>query len=506
MTNVSNNITSGIIKKIISITLPFLIRTAIIYCLGAEYLGLNSLFTSILSVLNLTELGFSSAIVFCMYKPLAEKNIDLVCALLTFFKKVYFVMGILILFIGLVLTPFITVFISGTWPEDINIYALFLVYLGNTVISYFFFAYKSALLNAAQRIDIYNWIQTIALLLQYLIQLGVLVLSKNYLAYAVIMPICTIICNCLTCYYADKLFPEYKKKGKIGLEEKKLIREKLQGMVIYKLSEVSRNSFDSIVLSAFFGLVTVAIYNNYFYVFSALYSIMVAINQGIQAGVGNDIVIRPKEENLYRMRKINYYVMWLVSWWSICLLFLMQTFMKIWAGESMLMSTFEMSLFAVYFYVLNMCNVRNLYYDGNGLWMEGKWTFITESVANLILNIVLAKIWGIIGVLAATIITIFIFSFVFRTKILFENYFGCTMAEFFFDNIKILISTLIAGTVTGVCIRSVSINNIWLNFIINIVICVLVPNIVIYVCNYNNTFILELKSNIYDRMKKKWKN
>ena len=119
MTNVSNNITSGIIKKIISITLPFLIRTAIIYCLGAEYLGLNSLFTSILSVLNLTELGFSSAIVFCMYKPLAEKNIDLVCGLLTFFKKVYFVMGILILFIGLVLTPFITVFISGT-PINLN--------------------------------------------------------------------------------------------------------------------------------------------------------------------------------------------------------------------------------------------------------------------------------------------------------------------------------------------------------------------------------------------------
>lgn len=478
MKNVSKNITSGIIRKIISVALPFLIRTAIIYCLGAEYLGLNSLFTSILSVLNLTELGVSNAIVFCMYKPLAEKNIPVVRGLLNFFKKVYVFMGCIIMGLGLVITPFLSMLIKGEVPNDINVYILFWIYLLNTIISYFFFAYKSALLNAAQRIDVYNWIQIVTCLLQYLIQLFVLMFLENYLLYIIVMPVCTVLCNIITCYYTNKIFPEYIGKGKIRLEEKQMIREKLKGMIIYKLSEVSRNSFDSIVLSAFFGLVTVAVYNNYFYVFSALYSIMVAINQGIQAGVGNDIVMKSRVDNFIKMRRINYYVMWVVSWWTVCLLFLMQPFMTIWAGSEMLLSTIDMALFAVYFYVLNMCNVRNLYYDGNGLWLEGKWTFVSESIFNLVLNIVLGKIWGITGVLIATILTIFIFSFCCRTQILFKEYFKCSSREFMIDNLKILFETLIMGIITFIVLNFCDFNDIWIQFVVEIIICIIVPNLV----------------------------
>ena len=261
---IRNNILSGFVKMSVSMAFPFIIRTVIIAILGAEYLGLNSLFTSILSVLSLAELGFSNAVVYSMYKPLANHEEDIVCALMAYYKKIYRVIGIVILGIGISLSPFITVFIKGSWPSDINIYVLFLIYLINTSISYFFFAYKGALLNALQRIDLVNWSQTIILLLQYVIQLGVLCLYKNYYFYIIITPICTILSNLFIAYYANRWYPQYQCKGMIDKSMQIQIKKKISGLMIYKLSETSRNVSDTIILSFFWGLLIVAIYNNYY--------------------------------------------------------------------------------------------------------------------------------------------------------------------------------------------------------------------------------------------------
>ena len=137
---VSINIVFGLISKLCSIIFPFITRTVLIYSLGTKYLGLNSLFTAILQVLNLSELGIGSALVYNMYKPMAEKNTKEVSKLLNFYKKCYIDIGIIVLILGLILLPFIQVFINGDVPVDINIYILFGIYLLNSVISYFFFA------------------------------------------------------------------------------------------------------------------------------------------------------------------------------------------------------------------------------------------------------------------------------------------------------------------------------------------------------------------------------
>ena len=140
--NAMRNITFGFINKLIVLLVPFIIRTVIIKTLGSEYLGLNSLFVSILQVLNLAELGFSSAIVYSMYKPIAEKDTKTICALMNLYKKIYSVIGIVIIVVGLVLLPFLSYFIKGSYPNDINIYILYLIYLMNTAITYFLFAYR----------------------------------------------------------------------------------------------------------------------------------------------------------------------------------------------------------------------------------------------------------------------------------------------------------------------------------------------------------------------------
>lgn len=488
--NTKRNIISGLINRIISILLPFFIRTAILYILGAQYMGLNSLFTSILQVLNLAELGFSSAIVFSMYRPIANNDTETICALMNYYKKVYSCIGTGILVVGVALVPIITKLVNGSWPTDINIYLLYLIYLFNTVLSYFLYAYKSALLNAVQRIDIVSKVQLITLSGQYILQLLALILFKNYYCYILVAPISTIACNLITAKYADRFFPEYQCKGKLDEKFKKDIYKQISGLMLNKLSDTSRNSFDSIVLSTMFGLTVVAIYNNYYYIYSALYGIMLTITQAMQASVGNSIASESADKNYKDLRKFTFLFATITSVCTICMLCIYQPFMKLWAGNDMLLSNANMLLFCIYFYLINMNNSRNLYFSGNGLWWKAKYTFVAEALGNLVLNIMLGVIFGITGVLLATIFTIFIFNFIIRTNLLFKEYFKISPQKFYKEHLGYAIETAVsAGTCYYIC-GYLTAQGI-VGIILRGVICIVISGTVILICNIKNPFLKE---------------
>ena len=184
--NVARNSLFGIILKIYQIIVPFLMRTAMIYLMGIEYLGLNSLFTSILQVLSLAELGVGSAMIFSMYKPIVEKDKETIWALLNLYKKYYFIIGLVICIVGSAVTPFVPKLIKDDVPGGLNIYILYLLNLAVTVMTYWLFAYKNALLQAHQRSDIASKIQIISCTLQYLIQFLILWLFHNYYLYIIV--------------------------------------------------------------------------------------------------------------------------------------------------------------------------------------------------------------------------------------------------------------------------------------------------------------------------------
>ena len=185
--NAARNVLFGLINKIIVLLFPFAIRAIIIQTLGSEYLGLNSLFTSILQVLNLAELGFNSAVVYSMYKPIAENDTNTICALMNLYRKIYRIIGIIVVVVGLILLPFLSYLIKGSYPTDINIYILYIIYLFNTGLTYFLFAYKSALLTAHQRSDVISNVQSIAFILQYVIQIIILLKTKNYYMFVIVL-------------------------------------------------------------------------------------------------------------------------------------------------------------------------------------------------------------------------------------------------------------------------------------------------------------------------------
>ena len=253
------NITVGIISKIILIILPFINRTIIIWFLGAQYLGIRSLYTSILEVLNLSELGLSIAVVYSMYGLIAQSDTDRICELLNYFRRTYIWISVVIFVAGLVILPALPWLISGEYPSDINIYILFLIYLFQTISSYIVVGYKGVILNAYQRMDIASGVQMLTLVGQQILQFVVLMLIKNYYAYAIVAPIFTIANNLMISYICKRMYPELTCCGKISAEMKSKLNKQISGLLIDRMSVAIRNSSDNIVISAMFGLTVIII-------------------------------------------------------------------------------------------------------------------------------------------------------------------------------------------------------------------------------------------------------
>lgn len=474
------NIIYGMSNKIIGLIFPFLIRTITIRKLGAEYLGLNSLFTAILQAFSMAELGFSSAIVFKMYKPMAENDEDKICALLALYRKVYRTIGMIVLAIGIVLMPFIEYLIKGAYPKDINIYFLYLIFLSGTVISYFGVAYKSSLLSVAQRQDVISNVDTILVSIRSTIQIVILLILENYYLYIVWTPIFVLINNLIIAYISRKMYPRYICRGKIEKSEINDIVTQIKGIAIGKAGMVSRNSFDSIALSMYSGLVEVSIYSNYYYVFTAVSGFLGVIVQSITGGIGNSLVVETKEKNYYDFKKFNFYYAWIIGWCTVCLFCMYQQFMYLWVGAELIASYETMILFCVYFYISQMGQIRAIYASASGIWWEFRNLQIAEAIANPVLNFGLGYLWGMNGILIATIVTVLVFSVVGIGKKTVSFCFERGVAEYFGYMCIYTVVTIFACWITG------NLCSIWscggvLEFFLRSIVCIIVPNIIFFV-------------------------
>lgn len=474
--NIKRNVLYGLINKIITLGLPFAIRTIIIYKLGVEYLGLSSLFSSILQVLNMAELGFSSAITYNLYKPMAKNNTDQICALMALYRKIYKAIGVGILIVGFAIMPALPKLIKGDSPQDINIYILYIIYLVNTSISYLFFAYKNVLLTVSQRQDILSNIDTALVLIKSVLQILLLYIVPNYYIYIIWNPIVTLVNNLIVAHITNKKFPDYVCRGRLEKGELKSIIQLVEGSAIGKIGLVARNSFDSIIISAFLGLVEVAIYSNYFYILNAVGSITSTVIQAVTASVGNSIVTESVEKNYGDFKRLNFYYNWICSWCTICMLCLYQPFMKIWVGDDLCASSVTVILFCIYFYIGQIGQVRSVYATASGIWWEFKYLQIGEMIDNLALNFLFGYLWGMNGIILATIITVFIFSVVGIGAKTLKKYFKKSFKEYFLLLLVYAIITVIVAGITYFICMLYSGNNITV-FAVRLMICCIVPHI-----------------------------
>lgn len=484
--NAKRNIFWGLINKTIFVFFPFIIRTAILKILGEQYLGLNGLFSSILQVLSLSELGFSMAMVYSMYKPIAEGDDKTVCALLNLYQRIYRIIGAFILGVGLCLIPFLDNLIEGGYPSDINIISLYLIYLVNTVVSYWIAAYRASLFIANQRNDIDTNISSICSMLMYLLQLTALFVFKNYYAYIIWMPVFTIIKNIIEAILSRRYFPQYYCKGELDSNIIKMIKTQIFALMGHKIGAVVLSATDNIVISSFIGLSVVAMYNNYFTLITAVGSLLNIIYTSITAGVGNSIVKETTEKNLKDFSILSFLNFWIISWFATCFLCLFQPFMRIWVGESLLFSFDTVVLLVLYFIVLYARKIVNTYKDACGMWMADVAKPYVEAFFNLIVNICLVNIIGINGVIISSVMAMGMVSLPWEAHVLFKNYFRKNVLEYYFKLIRMLVCTFISSTVTFFVCSLLSDTGIFI-FAIKLFICAILPNILLFILNINNS-------------------
>ena len=486
--NATRNIIWGFVNKVVMLLGPFNTRTVIIRYLGANYLGLGSLFNSILHILNLTELGFASAVVFSLYKPIAENDTDSICALMNLYRKIYRYIGGIILTAGIGVMFFLPMIIKSDIPPDINLYSLYVIYLLNTVFSYWLFAYKSSLLIAHQRNDVTSNINTVGFSLQYVLQITFLIITKNYYAYMILVLLFTIGRNIAISVIVDRKYPDYKCRGDVSKEQINGIKKRVSGLFVQKICSATRNTFDSIVISAYLGLTIVGLYDNYFYIISAVHKLLDVILVSIRSGIGNSIVLESKEKNFENFSLFNFMYSWISGVCAVCLVALTQTFMKIWVGSDYTFSNGIMMLFCVYFYSLTMIDIRTVYDDAAGIWWSQKYVVIVEAVLNIVLNFILGKFFGVIGIVSATIISIVFVNFIAKTKYIFKLYFTeQKISSYFLVHIKWVVLVVIASIIVWFSTSRIPLEG-WPGFAVYGIIAFFVSNATFVLFNFKNKY------------------
>lgn len=478
----SKGIAWGFLYRLFSIVLPFVTRTIMIYYLGIEYTGLGSLFTSILQVLSLAELGIGHALVFGMYKPVAEENYLKVNAYLNFCKKCYKVIGGVILVVGLLLLPFLPKLVSGNVPVDVNLYVLYLIYLFNTVISYFLYAYKTCVLTATQHTDIINQIQLVCLFGSQLFSAIFLLLFKNYYLYSICIPASTVANNLLVNRIVVSKFPEIQSEGQLEHDEIADIKEIVFGMVFQKIGSVVLSSVDSIVISAFLGLTILGKYNNYYYIITALFGFMNVIVTSLVPSVGNSIQTQNIETNYKLFRTFSFIYAWITIWCSACLLSLYQPFMKLWVGESNMLDFRIVVLLVIYFIVWKLVDPAYIFRDAAGSWKEYKCIPLIAAAVNLTSNIILVQYIGLQGIVISTIVAFGLIYIPFFSYPLFKTVFKSKSKyyTYIFDQVKYLLIAALVDTATFYVCKYIPGETVT-GLVLKAGICIIVPNVILIV-------------------------
>ena len=423
---------SGLINKAITIFGSFVVQTVVVKVMGLQYAGLNSLFTSILSVLSLAELGIGAAIVFAMYKPIAEDNVNKINALLYYFKKFYFGVSFVVLFAGIFLIPFIPLFIASDYPDTINLTTLYLIYLFNTIISYLPPAYYSSIPSAHQRRDIVTNCVSIVRIVQYFSQIALLLIFKNYYFFVLVLALSSFFINASVAVVTIKKYPQFKPFGDITKEEKKDIRSRILSLFGHELGGKIIISSDSVVVSAILGVTILGIFSNYHYIFSSLASVLDIVRAALVAGIGNKLIKDSIDTNHSFFNTATFIWIGIVTWFSACMLCLYQDFITLWVGRDMLLDFPIVLLIVIYFYCWQFRTIGLTFKDASGLWRSDWFKPYIGIAINVVFNIILTiLIRNVSGVLIPTIFIMLFIYFPIETFVIYNHIFHKKPGMFF---------------------------------------------------------------------------
>lgn len=442
------NFLTGFLQKLVSLLLIFVCRRFFIVYIGIDYLGINSLFVNILSILSMADFGFGISMAYSFYKPIAENDKSKISALITFYGKIYNIIALTILVVGLGLIPFLK-FLINLEHEIPNLYIYYIVFLLQTVISYLF-VYKGTLLNANQKSYIINGIYTIINVIKTIIQIVSIILFKKYIVFILIQLFANLLQNLIISYKANKLFPYIKEKRILDKESKIQIRNNISSIFIYKVSSVFMNSIDSILISKLVSTTVLGIYSNYLEILNGLFTFLNIIFSSVTASIGNLVVTESEDKQIIIFKTMQMLSYFFSTFVIICFITTVQDFITIWIGNSFLLNYSIVICVSINFY-FSICSMPLWSYrEACGIYMKTKYIMLLCAIINLCLSIFLGIKFGLSGIIIASVIARLLTYLWYEPKILYNIVFKESPIKYYLGFARNIIITVICCVVTYV--------------------------------------------------------
>ncbi len=480
----AHNFVFTIFANITAILIGLMAQKLFIDILGLEYAGLNGLFTNVITALAIVDLGIGEAVIFHLYKPLRDNDRETVKSLMLFYRRAFHVIAAAISVIGVCLIPFLP-YIAKTDNTDINLGYIYLIYLADTVLSYFL-SYKRAIIYADQKNYKISFIHMIYLIGMNTGQLAMLYFTHDYYIYLVTKLIFRVLENIAITAIANREYPFLRGEDAVPLDESihKDIKKKTGALIFHKIGTFIVNGTDSILISVFFSLSTAGLYNNYFIVIDAATKLFNPALTALTPSVGNLLVSGNKEESYRVFRKIRFMNFWIAAFAGTSLLIMLQPFVGAWFGEKYLLSYPVIIVLSLQFFQFLMRGSYNSFQDAAGIFYENRFVPVFESIINLAASILFLKLFGLAGVFMGTIassMALWCFSY---PKYVYTRLFGRSIRDYARETLGYLAVFIMVCAATVAIVTGLNLFSPDKGFglvVKNLIFCAVIPNALLFI-------------------------
>ncbi|WP_051208661.1 lipopolysaccharide biosynthesis protein [Butyrivibrio sp. WCD3002] len=498
--NAAINFLTATFGSVINSILTFVSRTVFIYSLGTLYNGVNGLYTNVLGMLALAELGVGQAISFNLYKPIAENDTKRICAIMNFYRVAYRIIAGVVFVLGMVLVPFLKYLIKGAEGVD-HLELYYLVFLFNTVSSYLL-VYKSTLVEADQKKYLINNINTVIKAATTIAQIIVLLIFKNFLAYLVIGMVVQFVGNIYINYFCDKRYPYLKGENNEHLSdsEKNSIFTKIRALMLHKVGDKAVNQTDNIIISSFINITSVGLVANYSMLMSFINSFIISFFYSASAAIGN--IISTEENRSYEVSKrYDFLGHVLYGWSTLCLYFLLTPFITLWIGQDKTIDSVTCFLICINFYFVGIRVPLSIVKGAAGLFEQDKWVPLLQAFTNLLVSIVGAKYLGLIGVYIGTLVSS-LFPLIIRPIIIYRHIFRRSSSMYFMEMLKRILQMSVCFIILSFLFMHISFSNLIIELGFRLICCTALMTVVVWVV-YHNKDELEYLIHVFKETKSK---
>ena len=450
------NVIASVGTNAIILITAFIVQKALVSTMGADYNGINGLFSSIISMMSLADLGIGTAIIYHMYQPVAERDTAKINTLLHFYKKCYIVISGVVLAIGVVVGLFLPILVGDVEIPD-SIYLIYVLFLADCLCSYFL-AYKKSLLYADMMNYIPDTIYFVTYLLQNALQVYVLVTFHNFILFLVVKTLGKVVSNLLISLYISRKYPFTREKQvePVPEEIKSDIVTKVKGLLCHKLGKILVTGSDSIVITGVLGLGVMNLYTNYHLIIGGITALLNRIFETLTNSVGNFLLDSSKERNLEVYRKIDFINFWCFGCVAVGMYAVLQPMVTLWLGEEFLFDKTVLFVLVVNFYMEGMRASVNTFKEAAGIFHEDRIIPLVEAAVNLTVSIVLAKVMGAAGVFLGTILSSLVVYLYSYPKYVCRPLFDMSYGQYIGQTLRHLLVLMGILGMTELCIRPMS--------------------------------------------------